>query len=430
MNFSTLTARIPIVVALLLCCAISAMAAGAKNGETNAVSEMKSVATNIVHKALTRIASEVDEVSDEYLPSWRAHKVMGIEVGDIAIAFLLVLIGFVLKALSDYGFRKLLVGDEENGPVTLNQVMLRAARKPVGYLIWLVFVSTGIALLLRKQAELWLPATHALTLILAVMGVWFIFRSIDAGAQILAARAQRTRSRMDDALVPNVRRALKFIVGAVVVLWIVSQYYDITALIAGLGIGGLAVALALQDTLANLFGSFFIMLDRPFKIGDRIVVEDVDGTVEQIGFRSTRIRTLAQTQVSIPNKKVSEAVVNNITRTRKWRVSQVVGVTYNTTAEQMEEALEAIRDIIRSDSGIDQEWWLVRFDGFGESSLNISVIYFTKSVDYAQMAAIKEHTNLAIMRCLAERGLSIAFPTRTLYLEGDIARRLAGRGPE
>jgi MscS family membrane protein len=258
--------------------------------------------------------------------------------------------------------------------------------------------------------------------------VWFLFRVVDVAVEYLGRLAKRTQSKLDDQLVPLVRKALKVTIGVVCGVWVVQLLgYSVSSLLAGLGIGGLAVALALQDSLANFFGSVFIFLDRPFAVGDTVKIGDVTGTVEQIGFRSTRIRTWPATLVSIPNKTVAESVVDNWSKMPKRRVFQTVGVTYETTAEQMEKAVAAIRRILESDEGVDQEFIVVRFSDFGASSLDIIVYYFTKAIAYADHLAMKERVNLAIMRAMQDLGLSIAFPTRTVYFEGDVARALAGR---
>src|SRR5690606_26324065 len=143
------------------------------------------------------------------------------------------------------------------------------------------------------------------------------------------------------------------------------------------------VALALQDTLANFFGSVFIFLDRPFVVGDWVRVEDTEGIVEEIGFRSTRIRTWPKAQVAIPNKTVASVTVDNWTRMPKRRIFETIGVTYETTADQMEKAVASIREILENEEGVDQEFIVVRFESFGDSSLDIRVYCFTKATDYA-----------------------------------------------
>ena len=177
------------------------------------------------------------------------------------------------------------------------------------------------------------------------------------------------------------------------------------------------MALALQDTLSNFFGSVFIFLDRPFVVGDLVKIGDVEGTVEDVGFRSTRIRTYPATLVSIPNKTIANAAIDNLSKRPKRRVMQTIGVTYDTTAAQMELAVAAIKAIIEKDDGVDKDVIAVKFSEFGDSSLDIMVIYFTMDVSFEEHFATRERINLAIMRKLEEHGLSTAFPTRSVYIE-------------
>ena len=316
--------------------------------------------------------------------------------------------------------------------MAFDEILVSAGRRPLGILFTVSGITAAATILLQglyDAAALWQVISWVYTVVLAVLLIWFFSRATDAGMQILSRRAERTGTRLDDQIVPLLRKAIKATVGIIVALWTCNALgIDVTAVIAGLGIGGLAVALGLQDTLANFFGSIFIMFDRPFRVGDRIIIENVDGVVEELGLRSTRIRTLDKTLVCIPNKTVANAIINNIARIQMRKVIQTVGVTYETTAEQMEQILEDIRGIVHAHEGIDQEFTVVRFDAFGDSSLNINIIYFTKTIDYCEFLKVKEEVNLAIMRAVAARGLSIAFPTRTLYFEGDIARDMARAG--
>ena len=211
---------------------------------------------------------------------------------------------------------------------------------------------------------------------------------------------------------------MKATIGIICFLWVFQLLgYNVSSLLAGLGIGGLAVALALQDTLSNFFGSVFIFLDRPFMVGDWVKIGDVEGIVEDIGFRSTRIRTWLKTLVSIPNKNVANATIDNWSRMPRRRVFQTIGLTYETTADQMEKAVEEIKKIIENDPGVDKNFIVVKFSEFGDSSLNITVIYFTIDTTLKGHLETKERINLSIMRKLSDLGLSIAFPTMSIYLE-------------
>ena len=264
----------------------------------------------------------------------------------------------------------------------------------------------------------------------AIAVVYALYCLVEVIEYYLGKLVSKTETKLDDMLVPIMRKSIRItiaIIGALYIAQFVVKAETLKSVFLGAGIGGIAIAMAAKDTIANFFGSIFIFLDRPFAVGDWIKLSDVEGVVEDIGFRSTRIRTFPATLVSIPNKTVADATIDNWSKMPKRRVYQTVGVTYETSAEQMEQAVAAIREIVENDEGVDKGFIVIRFTEFGDSSLNILIYYFTKDVAFADHVATKERINLAVMSKLSDMGLSIAFPTRTLYLEGQVAERLAER---
>ncbi|MGD8237193.1 MAG: mechanosensitive ion channel family protein [Armatimonadota bacterium] len=370
-----------------------------------------------------------------YFPEWARREVVGIAIWQFTGAFVCILAGLVLRRISDFVFEKKLIPALSKTRVAFDNVVATAASKPLGYLLLLGGIASAFAVLpLPREPNVHGFVFAALKVLLAANITWLLFRLVDAGVEELGALAERTESKLDDQLVPLVQKALKVTIGVIAGVWVVQLLgYSVSSLLAGLGIGGLAVALALQDTLGNLFGSVFIFLDRPFAVGDWIKVDDVEGIVEDIGFRSTRIRTWPATQITIPNKTVANATIDNWSRMPKRQVSQTVGVTYETSPEQMAKAVETVREIVENDEGVDKEFTVVRFTDFGESSLNIMVYYYTTAVGWNEHLATKERINLCIMRALCDMGLEIAFPTQTLHFAGDVAEgfaRSSGRGIE
>ena len=184
----------------------------------------------------------------------------------------------------------------------------------------------------------------------------------------------------------------------------------------GLAWLGLAFALAAKDTLANLFGGVTILLDRPFKAGDWITFDGADGVVEEIGLRSTRIRTFAKTLTTVPNQTLSNAVVENHSLMPKRRIKMTVGVTYSTTSEQMRTLVARVEGMLKDHAGIDQEFMLVKFTDFNSSSLDLFVYCFSRTTDWAEHLQVRQEVHLGIMDIVEEMGLSIAFPTRTVHL--------------
>jgi MscS family membrane protein len=168
-----------------------------------------------------------------------------------------------------------------------------------------------------------------------------------------------------------------------------------------------------------MFGSLTIFTDRPFQIGDWIKMSGIEGVVEDVGFRSTRIRTFAKTLITVPNSKIANEAIENMNARPKRRIKMTIGVTYDTNANQMEQALDSIREILRTHPGVDQAYWLVYFTDFGSSSLDIFLYYFSASTVWAQYLEVRQKVNLAIMRKLEELGLEFAFPSQTVYLKQD-----------
>lgn len=407
--------------------AVTSRQAGAT---TNAVKKTI-LKTDAVEKTVEQVGQRTHEMVVSVkgrLPKWMQNEMMGVGIGDYVIVFILILAGYVLKRTSDYILNQKIIPLCKRRGMTFNLMMIEAAAKPIGYGVFLVFLTIVMVILVYSDPPtgLWIFTKKAIGLAYATLLFWFMCRIVDLFTNYLIRQAKRTNGRLDDQLAPLISKALKVTIGIIYILWIIQAFGgNISALLAGLGIGGLAVALALQDTLANLFGSIFIILDRPFRVGDRIVLENTDGIVEEVGLRSTRIRTLDKTLVAIPNKTVANTKIDNITAMPMRKVVQTIGVTYETSADSMEKARDAIRGILDKDEDIDKEFIVVRFTEFGDSSLNILVIYFTKTADYQEFLKVKERVNLGIMRELEALGLSIAFPTRTVYFEGDIASKLA-----
>jgi MscS family membrane protein len=175
-----------------------------------------------------------------------------------------------------------------------------------------------------------------------------------------------------------------------------------------------------QDSVANLVGTLNILTDRPYKVGDWITVGGtIDGDVEEIGFRSTKIRMFDKTLMSVPNGKLAGETIKNWSRMPKRRIKMTLGLSYDTSASQMREALKDIEKILEEDEGVDQEYKLVQFTDYGASSLDVFLYYFSKSTVWKEYLDTRERVNLKIMDKVEELGLEFAFPTQTLHLKGD-----------
>jgi len=201
---------------------------------------------------------------------------------------------------------------------------------------------------------------------------------------------------------------------------ILSEFgYPAASLITGLGVGGVALALAAQKTVENLFGSVSIGVDKPFRVGDFVKVEDVAGTVELIGLRSTRIRTLDRTVITIPNGRLADMRIESFAPRDRIRLSFKLGLIYETTAAQMREVLEGIERSLRDHPKIWSDSLVVRFESFGDSSLNIQVMAWFTTSDFNEFQLIRQEVLLQFMDVVEKAGTSFAFPTQTVHLAGD-----------
>ncbi|MCC7479316.1 mechanosensitive ion channel family protein [bacterium] len=234
----------------------------------------------------------------------------------------------------------------------------------------------------------------------------------------------------DRQLTPLIRDIAKFAVGILVILLILQTWgYDTTALLAGVGIGGLAIAFAAQDAIANVFGSLVIYSDRPYKVGDWVRVSDVEGIVEEIGIRSTRIRLFDKSMVSVPNKSVAGEKIHNFSAMTHRRIKMVIGLPYETAAEDLVSALAVIREVVAWQRGIESDTWVVHLTEFGTSSQNILVQCFTRVTRWEDYLKIQEELLLEIRRRLDILGIRIAIPTQTVIYRAEGAHGMDGDEP-
>ena len=252
-------------------------------------------------------------------------------------------------------------------------------------------------------------------------GVLVGFRIVDVAADYWAVIAEESDSKLDDQLVPLARTAGKIFVGAIGAIFVLQNLdINITSLIAGLGLGGLAVALAAQDTIKNLLGGATILADKPFQVGDWVIVGDIEGTVEQVGFRSTRIRTFADSLITVPNARMTDTSVNNMGR-RTWRrYSTTVGIAYHTDPDRIQAFVEGIRAIVRANQDMRHDYYIVELHSFGDSALNIMVYTFIGASDWNEELRTRHIFNLNIIRLANELQVEFAFPTQTLHLASSV----------
>jgi len=246
---------------------------------------------------------------------------------------------------------------------------------------------------------------------------WGLWRSIDVVRLAIAESRWIKDHASALSLVPLVARVSKVLVLVFVVVAMLSELgYSVASIVAGLGIGGLAVALAARSTLENLFGAFSLAADRPFREGDMVKIDDFVGQVESIGLRSTRIRTLDRTVISLPNGKLADMKLESLTARDRIRLACVVGLVYSTTAEQLRAVLAGFEAVLRAEPKLWPESVVVRFRELASSSLDIEIMAWFQTQDFGEFQGIRQEILLKFMEVVEQAGSSFAYPTRTVHL--------------
>lgn len=339
---------------------------------------------------------------------------------DIAIA-VLIFLGFILlrKIFARYVFG-IVFKLASKTKTDFDLKILKAFEKPL---------QTFIIVLGVYLALIYLPLTEVQNTIVSdifrsflIMFIAAGFYNLTGGESVLFDELKKKFDiDVDKILIPFFSKVTRFIIIALAITMVADLWdFPITGFITGLGLGGLAFALAAQDTIGNFLGGIIIITDKPFSIGDWVHTPTVEGTVEDISFRSTKIRTFAHAVVTVPNSTLANQSITNWTRMGKRRITFDLGVTYSTPREKIKKCVEGIREMLTSHAEIHQETIFVSFDKFSESSLDIFLYFFTKTTNWGDFLAVKEDINLKIMEILEKEGVSVAFPSRSIYVQNHV----------
>jgi MscS family membrane protein len=415
--------RLLLHLLLIVCTALPALAQ-AESGPTQPAAA-ETAAQSASHNTAAAAAVATGR-ADVRTPDFLEHLVdLILELFDIrssgntgthyAIALLITLVAYVLRRVVTtyiFSFFKKLAARTET---TLDDKLFPALEGPVKALIVVIGTTASIKVLkLSESADDTLR--YAYTLAFSFVAFWGFLRIFNTVLDHLGSVA-RERQLGLAPFMPWIKKTLLTIVFIFGVLMIAQSLgADVKAFLAGLGIGGLAFALAAQDTIANIFGSVVVAVDQPFKIGETVRIGSIVGMVEDMGLRSTKIRALDRSLVIIPNKAVASETITNLARFNGRRVEQTLGLTYDTTAAQMEELVEEFRRILRADERIDPTSVICYFRDYNNSSLDIWMVYVVKDPDFHQHMELRQQMNLAFMRAVEARGLSFAFPTQTVHV--------------
>jgi MscS family membrane protein len=361
------------------------------------------------------------------IPALERNKAFNIPLWQYCASLLYIFLAFYISKILDYLTRVWLKRWTVRTKTQFDDLVLDLLNGPTKIIAFMIFLRIGLdvfswPLIVREFL------TKAFIVVIAISVTYMILKFIDL---VMGYWRKRTRADADrtfeEQLFPIIRKSLKVFVVIVAALVTLDNIgVNITAAIASLSIGGLAVGLAAQDTLANLFGAVAVFVDKPFRIGDRIQLDGVDGSVESIGLRSTRVRNPDGHLITVPNKTMGNATITNITRRPHIKTEMNFGLTYEMPPEKIRRALAILEEIYRGHPMTEN--LVMGFNKFADSALNILVVHWWKGTDHKAYLAGMQELNLTIKQRFDAEGIAFAFPSKTVYLKQDSDWRLKTAG--
>lgn len=345
----------------------------------------------------------------------------------VAILFKGILAPLILRLISKIFIRKI-----KNDKNVLSSFILFTQKSIKRFLVFLFFYIAlqqlnfpqSWNLAPRNEFGLHFLLNKSYQVFLIVLFTLFVLRVINFWGLYFQEKARLTESRMDDHLTPYLKEVSKVLAVLVIFIFTLSNIlnFNVNAIITGLGIGGLAVALAGKETLENLFASFTIFLDKPFITGDLVKVDNIVGRVEKVGFRTTRIRTVERSVITLPNKTMVDKPVDNLTNRVTWRAMFQLDLTYQTPMPILKAIRDEIYDYLHQHTRTDENSQ-VFFSEFGSHALKIQIYYFVITNDFFDFMRVKDEVNFKIHEIVTRNGAEFAFPTQTVFVKNDVQKK-------
>lgn len=372
--------------------------------------------------AIDRLHSEVFPFGSDRLlsliPESRGFQFMGLYLWQLIGIFLLILVSFLFHKLLTFVFNRLLYkGAHQMGYDKLVRPYLLPVAKPLSlFVVFLLIMALYPVLQLPARTSFYLG--YGFRAILPFFGMLVFYKLVNVFGLYLEKLAGRNETSLDNHVVPLIKKVLKVFVVIVGGLFILQNLdVNITALLAGLSIGGLALALAAQDTLKNLFGSLMIFIDKPFSVGHWITSGDIDGTVEEVGFRSTRVRSFRNSLYYVPNGKLADATIDNHGLRQYRRFFMHIAITYDTPPDLIEVFVVGLRRIVEDHPQTRKDFYIIEFNEMGDFSLKIMFYVFFAVPTWGEELRARHEVLIEIVRLAEKLGVRFAFPTQTLHME-------------
>ncbi len=345
------------------------------------------------------------------------YTIANISMGKLLVALVIVFLFLLAKQLFSKIVIKYLKKVAKKTKTSFDDELIETLEAPLKFFIGILGAYFAF-IYLNLGSNYNFVASKILFSFVIFASSWALYRADKILSKTLEAFFKKKDYEVALGFIPFFSKFIKFSIIVFAVVFIIQIWgYNIGAIITGLGIGGLAVALAARDTLANLFGSIMILFDRPFTIGDWVKTSDTEGVVEDIGFRSTKIRTFENSLVSVPNSKIANEAVENFSLRKRRRIKFTIGVTYSTPKDKVELAVEKIRGMLLSHKDIYKQTLLVYFTEFADSSLNIFIYCYTNTAIWKEYLEIRQDVNLKIISIMEELNIEFAFPSLSVYME-------------
>ncbi len=338
----------------------------------------------------------------------------GNTVLDWALALAIIIGSIVLAKVAFYLVGRFIKQFTKRTKSKLDDIVIDKLEEPAVFAIIILGVWYGInSLSLSDQVVSLLENTYYFLITFNI--AWFITRLLDALIEeYLVPVVEKTETDLDDQLLPIVRTSIRVAIWVLaIVVGLNNAGYDIGALIAGLGIGGLAFALAAKDSISHLFGGFILFTDKPFSINERILTNGFDGVVTEIGMRSTRIRARDGREVTLPNADIANSSIVNISSEPERKIIIDLGLTYDTSPDKMRKALELLKQITEQNPNINEKKTITMFNSFGEFSLNIRLMYYI--IKGSDVFGTMTEVNFEVLEKFNQNGIQFAFPTQTIH---------------
>ena len=343
------------------------------------------------------------------------YTVFNNSIGQYLLFFGAIIVSIVLGRIVYYFFRTYLRKMTQKSKTKFDDYLIDIIEEPLVLLIVTGGVWIGTMFLSLDESAQQFFSNVVMTM-LTLTATWFIVRFFEMLISVyVEPLVGKSESKLDDQILPILKKSVKTVILILAVIVILSNLgYDILSILAGIGIGGLAIALAAQDAVKNIIGGITIFWDKPFQVDDWVEVNGQSGSVIEVGLRSTRLKTIGDTHVVVPNSTVADSMVENYSKREKRRQVVNIGLVYETDYDDMQRAMDIVRETITKVEGIDHDDIMIRFVNFGAFSLDLEVVYWITDSENWKM--IIHHVNMGIKKNLDHAGIEMAFPTETHYV--------------